>query len=267
MRRELQGEVAIITGAGRGIGRAIAEHFAAAGAAVTLTSRTKSQLAETLAEIERRGGRGLAAAGDITQREEVARVVQSSEKRFGPATLLVNNAGVPGPFGPIGEMDPDEWWAAQAVHILAPFLLISAVLPGMIARGGGRILNISSPRCHMLTPNLSAYSLGKTAQNRLTEFVAAESGSHGVKALSLDPGSIMTGMADVTMNSAEARRWVPGMVDRLHQLKGVQAPGDGMDWCLERCMAFATGRYDALSGRYLDRADDPEKLLQSVKVG
>ena len=267
MGKELQGEVAIITGAGRGIGRAIAERFAAAGAAVTLTSRTESQLVETLTGIERAGWRGLAVAGDITKKEDVARVVQASEERFGPTMLLVNNAGVPGPFGPIGSMDPDEWWASQAVHIFAPFLFISAVLPGMIARGGGRILSISSPRCHMLTPNLSAYSLGKTGQNRLTEFVAAESGSHGVKALSLDPGSIMTDMADITMKSPDAQRWVPGMVDRLHQLKGVQVPGDGMDWCLARCMAFATGRYDALSGRYIDRTDDPEMMLQTVSAG
>jgi NAD(P)-dependent dehydrogenase (short-subunit alcohol dehydrogenase family) len=177
-------------------------------------------------------------------------------------TLLVNNAGLAGPYGPIGIVDPDEWWAAQEVHIRAPLLFMSAVLPGMIERRAGRIINISSPRCHMLTAHLSAYSLGKTAQNRLAELVANEVKEYGVKTFALDPGSIMTEMADETMTSADAQRWVPKMVERLHELKGKQGPQDGMAWCTDRCMSLAIGRYDALSGRYIDRTDDPDEMLK-----
>jgi len=178
----------------------------------------------------------------------------------------VNNAGLAGPYGPVGVVDPGAWWAAQEVHILAPFLLMSAVLPGMIERRAGRIINISSPRSHRLTANLSAYSLGKTAQNRLAELVANELKDYGVKAFSMDPGSIMTEMADETMTSPEAQRWVPQMVERLHELKVTQGPEDGMAWCADRCVALAAGRYDALSGRYIDRTDDPEEMVRQLKL-
>jgi NAD(P)-dependent dehydrogenase (short-subunit alcohol dehydrogenase family) len=258
----LAGQIAIVTGAGRGIGKGIALRFADEGAVVALTSRNKAQLDQVVGKIEAAGGRGLAVAGDVTKRDDVARVVRATEEKVGGVTLLVNNAGVAGPYGPIGIVDPDAWWAAQEVHLRAPLLFMSAVLPGMIERRAGRIINISSPRCHMLTPSLSAYSLGKTAQNRLTELVANEVKEHGVKAFALDPGSIMTEMADETMSNPDAQRWVPKMVERLHEMKGKLGPHDGMAWCTDRCLAFASGRYDALSGRYIDRTDDPDELLK-----
>ena len=100
MAQELAGQVAIVTGGGGGFGRAIATRFAAEGASVTVTSRTKSQLDETVAQIESRGGEAAAIAGDATNRADVARVVQETQQRFGPVTVMINNAGVPGPFGP-----------------------------------------------------------------------------------------------------------------------------------------------------------------------
>jgi len=258
----LAGQVAIVTGAGRGIGKAIALRFACEGAAVALTSRNKGQLDQVAGEIASTGGRALAVAGDASGRDDVARVVKAAAEKLGGISLLVNNAGVAGPYGPIGVVDPDQWWAAQEVHVRAPLLFMSAVLPGMIERRGGRIINISSPRCHMLTPGLSAYSLGKTAQNRLAELVANEVKEQGVKAFAIDPGSIMTEMADDTMNDPDAQRWVPQMVARLQEMKGKLRPLEGMSWCTDRVLAFAAGRYDALAGRYIDRTDDPDELLK-----
>lgn len=262
----LQGHIAIITGAGRGIGKGIALRFAAEGAAIALTSRNQAQLDQVREQIEASGGKGLAVAGDVTKEADIARVSRATEEKLGGATILVNNAGIAGPYGPVGVLDPEAWWAAQKVHILAPFLFMSAVLPGMIERRAGRIINISSPRCHMLTANLSAYSLGKTAQNRLAELVANEVKEYGVKTFALDPGSIMTEMADETMGSPDAQRWVPKMVERLHELKGKMGPQEGMAWCTDRCLAFAAGRYDALSGRYIDRTDDPDAILRQIPV-
>jgi NAD(P)-dependent dehydrogenase (short-subunit alcohol dehydrogenase family) len=257
--------VAIVTGAGRGIGRGIAMRLATEGAAVALTSRNQAQLDQVLARIEAAGGRGIAVAGDVTKRADVAHVVQETERRLGGVSILVNNAGLAGPYGPVGVVDPTAWWAAQDVHILAPFLYMSAVMPGMIARRAGRIIVISSPRSYRLTANLSAYSLGKAAQNKLAQLVANEGKPHNVRAFALDPGHIMTEMADETMNSPDAQRWVPQMVEKLHELKGKQGPNDGMDWCTDRCVALASGRYDALSGRYIDRTDDPDELLRRMK--
>jgi NAD(P)-dependent dehydrogenase (short-subunit alcohol dehydrogenase family) len=115
MAGKLAGQTVLVTGAGRGFGKAIALGLAAEGAAVTVTARSKDQLDATVAEVEGSGGRALAVTGDVTNREDVARVVAAAEKKFGPLTILVNNAGVTGPFGPVWVVDPDEWWAAQAV--------------------------------------------------------------------------------------------------------------------------------------------------------
>ena len=260
----LANHVAIITGAGRGIGRGIALRFAAEGAAVGLTARTKVQIDQTLAEIKAAGGRGAAIDGDATHRPDVERIVRSIEEKLGGATILVNSAGVAGPYGPVGVVDPDAWWAAQELHILAPMLFMTAMMPGMMARHAGRIIMISSPRSYKLTANLSAYSLGKAAQNRLVELVANEGAPHNIQAFALDPGHIMTSMADETMSSSDAQRWVPQMVERLHELKAKQGPNDGMQWCTDRCVALASGRYDALSGRYIDRTDDPGGLIRRI---
>ena len=261
----LAGQVAIVTGAGRGIGRGIALRFAAEGAAVGLTARTKSQLDQTLAQIEATGGRAIAVEGDARNRADVERIVRAMEAKLGGTTILVNNAGTGGPYGPVGVVDPDAWWDAQKLHILAPMLFLTAVMPGMIARRAGRIIMISSPRSYRLTANLSAYSLGKAAQNKLAELVANEGQPYSVTAFSLDPGSIMTEMADETMASSEAQQWVPEMVRRLHELKATQGSEQGIDWCTDRSVGLASGRYDLLSGRYIDRTEDPEELLGRVK--
>jgi NAD(P)-dependent dehydrogenase (short-subunit alcohol dehydrogenase family) len=262
MGGSLAGQIALITGAGRGIGKGIALRFAAEGAAVALTSRNQAQLDQVAGEIESGGGRALAIAGDVTKRSDVERVVKTATQRLGSISLLVNNAGIAGPYGPIGIVDPDQWWAAQEVHLRAPLLFMSAVLPDMTAHRSGRIINISSPRCHMNTPSLSAYSLGKAAANRLAELVANEVKEAGVAVFALDPGSIMTEMADETMSNPDAQRWVPKMVERLTQMKGQVGPQEGMEWCTDRCVGLASGRYDALSGRYIDRTDDPDELLK-----
>jgi len=261
----LSGQVAIVTGAGRGIGRGIALRFAAEGAAVGLTARTKAQIDQTLAQIEAAGGRGFAVEGDAANHADVERVVRAIQGKLGGVTVLVNNAGIAGPYGPVGVVDPEAWWQAQKLHILAPMLFMTAAMPGMVARRAGRIIMISSPRSYKLTANLSAYSLGKAAQNKLAELVANEAKPHGVQAFALDPGSIMTDMADETMNSPDAQRWVPQMVERLHELRGTQSPDDGMQWCTDRCVALASGRYDALSGRYIDRTDDPDELVRRME--
>jgi NAD(P)-dependent dehydrogenase (short-subunit alcohol dehydrogenase family) len=267
MAGRLAGEVALVTGAGRGIGRGIARRFAAEGAAVGLTARTKAQIDSVLKEIEAAQGRGFAVEGDAGDRNDVEGIVRTIEERLGGTTILVNNAGMAGPYGPVGVVDPELWWASQKLHILAPFLFMTAVLPGMIRRRAGRIIMISSPRSYRLTANLSAYSLGKAAQNKLAELVANEGQPYGVKAFALDPGSIMTGMADETMASADAQRWVPQMVERLSELKATQGPEEGMAWCTERAVGLASGRYDPLSGRYIDRTDDPDELVERIASG
>ena len=258
MGAALNGQVAIVTGAGRGFGKAIAARFASEGAAVTLTARSTEQIAAAAREIQSAGGRALAVAGDVTRPEDVARVVAETERTLGAVTLLVSNAGVPGPFGPLWSVDADAWWAAQAVHIRAPFLYLQRVLPGMTERRAGRIIIVSAIASRLVAPYLSAYCVGKIAQTRITAEVAAETRELGVAIFAIDPGFVFTGIAEETMNSRDAQRWLPGMVARLRERQSSPNRDADLARCAQRCVDLACGRYDALSGRYMELDDDIE---------
>src|SRR5690606_29002143 len=127
-----EGQVALVTGAGRGFGRAIAERLAAEGASVALLSRSLAELETVAQAIRGAGGQAIGVRADVTDPVSIAHAVAKVEELLGSVDLLVNNAGVPGPFGPIWQVDPDEWWRAQAIHIRAPMLFLHHVLPGMV---------------------------------------------------------------------------------------------------------------------------------------
>jgi NAD(P)-dependent dehydrogenase (short-subunit alcohol dehydrogenase family) len=261
MAGELLGQTAIVTGASRGFGKAIALGLAAEGAAVTVTARSKELLEETASQIEALGGRALAVVGDVTNRCDVARITAAAEAQFGPTTLLVNNAGISGPYGPVWTMDPDEWWAAQSVIVRGTLLYMTAVMPGMISRGQGRVINVTSCGGQWFTPHLSSYGVSKSAQIRLAEHAAAEAKQHGVSVFIIDPGTVITDMAEATIVSLDAQRWVPKMVEYLSQLKRNGNPAVGLARCAEMCVQLASGGYDALAGRFLLPRDDFDELL------
>jgi len=261
MAGQLAGETAIVTGGGRGFGKAIALGLAAAGAAVTVTARSKDQLDATVKEIEAAGGRALAVAGDVTSRKDVARVVEAAEKQFGATTVLVNNAGVTGPFGPVWVTDPDDWWDAQKVIVRGTLLFMHAVMPRMVERRKGCVINVSALGGQWFAPRLTAYAVAKGCQIRLSEHVAAEAKEHGVSVFSIEPGTVYTDMTESTITSPDAQRWVPQMVEYLKNLKKTSDPAPGLARCAEMCVQLASGRYAALSGRFLLPQDDFEKLL------
>jgi len=261
MASKLTGQAALVTGAGRGFGKAIALGLADEGAAVTVVARSKSQLDTTVAEIETVGGQALAVAGDVTNRADVARAVASAQDRFGPLTILVNNAGVTGPFGPSWAADPDQWWDAQQVIVRGTLLFMNAVMPGMVDRGRGRVINVASLGGVWFTPHLSCYGVAKAAQIRLSEYAAAEAKEHGVQVFSIEPGTVITAMAEATMVSPSALKWVPKMVEHLKQLKATGDPSKGLARCAEMCVDLSTGYYDALAGRFLLPKDDFDSLL------
>jgi NAD(P)-dependent dehydrogenase (short-subunit alcohol dehydrogenase family) len=246
---------ALITGAGRGIGRAIAERLASDGASVTLLARTHADVDAVAARIIARGGAALAVAADVTDPRSVAIALEAARARFGPVRLLVNNAGTPGPYGPIGVADPLEWWQSQKLHQLAPLLVMSGIIPHMQQVGGGRIINIVSSAGIRPVPQMSAYAVGKCAAIRLTETVDLEQRASGIRAFALQPGTIVTDMAHSTMGSPEAARWIPDGVAMLKARTSKDSAAD-LARCLEVVAALAAGRYDALSGRYLDASWD-----------
>src|SRR5579883_635119 len=142
---ELAGRVAIVTGAGRDIGRAIARALAAAGAAVTVVARSTDQVQETAALIGADGGKALPLTADVSDRGAVEQMVAETERRLGAADVLVNNAAIGGPIGPLWETDPDLWQSCLAINLTGPYLCCRAVLPAMLARRRGCIINVASP--------------------------------------------------------------------------------------------------------------------------
>lgn len=256
MRAELEGRTALVTGGGRGLGRAIARHLARAGARVVLVARTRSQLEETAASIEADGGKSLAIVADVTDRGAVEAGVAEAERRLGPISVLVNNAGLARPYGPIGHVDPDEWWRSHAIHVRGTLLFMSAVLPGMRTRGAGRIINIASKGGTVVAPNLSSYCVAKATVIRLTEHVDAESKAEGVRAFVVQPGTIVTDMAKDSINDPEARRWVPFLVSDLEGIVG-RDPAADLARLGGQVVALAAGRHDELAGAYLDLEAHP----------
>lgn len=258
-------EVVLVTGGGRGFGEAIARRFAMEGAAVAVLSRNREQLDRVVAAIEADGGYGYAVTADVTSPADVDRAVSEVEAALGPITTFINNAGVPGPFGPLWEVDVEDWWRAQQVHIRAPMLFLHRVLPGMIARNHGRAIIVSAIASRMVAPYLNAYCTGKIAQNRIVAEAAAELKDTAVKIFAIDPGFVFTTLANETMTSPDARKWLPGMVGRLKQASDKGDDGD-LARCAQRCIDLASGRYDALSGSYTELPDDLDAMVRDKEA-
>jgi len=246
----LSGQSVLVTGAGRGIGKALALKLAAEGAHVTLVARTAPELESAVGEIERRGGHATAVAASVTDAAAVKRAVATAA-RTRPLSVLVNNAGIPGPYGPIDAIDPREWWRAQEVNVLGTLLFMHEVIPGMRALGAGRIVNIVSSAGVDPVPHLSAYAVSKATLIRLTETVDLELREAGPRVFALHPGTITTAMARGTISSPQAQRWLPGGVAMLRGRADEDSAKD-LARCCEVVAAIAAGRYDALGGRYLD---------------
>jgi len=187
---ELQDCVALITGSGRGIGRAIARLFAKEGAAVFLTARTEQELGATAAEISAHGGRAAYVAADLSLEAPCLHVVAACREKFGRIDILVNNAGHYGPVVPVEEYPLADFDKVIAVHLRAAFLLSKLVLPQMYARGKGVILNISSLSAKAAYAWGSAYAAAKAGMLGLTRVMAAEGARKGVRVNAICPGPV-----------------------------------------------------------------------------
>jgi NAD(P)-dependent dehydrogenase (short-subunit alcohol dehydrogenase family) len=260
--RFLAGETALVTGAGKGIGRALALALGGAGARVTLVSRTAADVEEAAGIIRESGGEALAVTGDVGNLQSVSQVLRSADAAFGPITILVNNAGVPGPYGPLDVTDPSEWWASLTVNLYGPALFMHSLIPTMRARRRGRIINIVSNGGLVPIPHLSAYAVSKNALIRLTEIVHMETRSDALHAFALNPGNIRTDMARGTLASPEAQRWVPEGIKIIGSNTPQQSDAD-LRRCCEVVLALARGQYDRHAGRYLDIHDDLDGPITS----
>jgi NAD(P)-dependent dehydrogenase (short-subunit alcohol dehydrogenase family) len=258
MSRSLEGRVSIVTGAGRGIGRAVSRALAEAGSAVVLAARTVSQLEQVKMEVEKSGVDALAVQTDVTDPAAVQRLADTAAERMGRIDVLINNAGSNdgGPSGAVGELwsvNPDAWWRDVEVNLRGTFLCCRAVLPHMIAAGGGHIVNVVSMAAVMSWPYDSAYACSKAAVIRLTDSLADEVRDHGVYTFALSPGSVDTELRAGAVDSPAGRRWLTRV-------------NPNPDWVpaerpAETIVRLLSGWADGLTGRFVSVDWDLDELI------
>jgi 3-oxoacyl-[acyl-carrier protein] reductase len=234
---DLTGQIALVTGGGRGIGAGIARELTDAGARVAVAARTQSQVEAVADEIG-----GLALEVDVTDREAVGRMVTETERELGPLDLLVANAGIGGPDGPTWEVDPDAWWQVLEVNVLGVHRCCRAVIPGMLERGRGRIVITGSGAAYLPGARSTPYPSSKAAVCRYGETLANELAGR-IPVFCISPGLVKTEMTGDNF---------PG-----------DAPWTPPELAPQLVRVLASGRADALAGRYIHAEhDDIEDLIR-----
>jgi NAD(P)-dependent dehydrogenase (short-subunit alcohol dehydrogenase family) len=195
---QLQNRVALVTGAGRGIGRAVALALAAEGARVAVTARSTAELDDVVAQVKKHGGQALALSADLSDRAVAASIAARVKQAWGPIEILVNNAGVgsSGDPRPLVNFNDDYWDLSLAVNLTAPYLLCKAVLPDMLARRWGRIINVASINGKIGSLHGAAYAASKHGLLGLTRTLAMETAAAGITVNAICPGPVHTVMND-----------------------------------------------------------------------
>jgi 3-oxoacyl-[acyl-carrier protein] reductase len=194
LAQSLVGKVALVTGAGKGIGRATAIALAKEGVNVGLLARTESDLINLAKEIEEIGVNVAYATADVSSIEQVNQAVESLKNALGPVDILINNAGT-GKFGKFLELEPEEWKQIIDINLMGVYYVTRAVLPQLIEKNGGDIINISSTAGQKGAPVTSAYSASKFGVLGLTESLALEVRKHNIRVTALTPSTVATDLA------------------------------------------------------------------------
>ncbi len=243
----------LLTGASRGLGRAIALELARAGAHLTLNARSAQALAQVKAEVESLGGQAVVLAGDVSQPDVVERLVAAAVLAFGRVDAVINNAAVLEPLARIADSDPVAWQRNLAINVLGPYLMIQAALPYLRKAQPGRVINVSSGAAVRAMVGWSAYCSSKAALNMLTQVLARE--EPGIVALAVRPGVVDTAMQAVlrragreAMESQVYQRFID--YHRQGQLLPAEVPARAL-------AALALKAPLRWSGRFISW-DDPE---------
>jgi len=197
---KLKGKVAIVTGAGRGLGRASAIEMAKEGAHLVIVSRTAPEIEATSKMIEEIGGEALSLREDISRPKDVEEAVDRAQSHFGRIDILMNNAAVTGPVKPLHEVDEGDWDICMDINLKGSFLFSKAVIPHMIRQKGGKIINVTSGLGVMAMPLFGGYSIAKAGVIHLTRILAEELKPHNIQVNGLDPGVMDTKMQEDLRN-------------------------------------------------------------------
>ncbi len=251
--------VALVTGGTRGIGRAIAAALVAEGMRVAVVARSRDLVEKTAGEL---GCLGL--AGDVSHPETARELCRQVEQALGPVDLLVNNAGLGGPVGPLWDNDPEDWWRCLEVNLRGPMLLCHEVLKSMLARRQGRIINVASGAGAAAIPNLMAYVVSKSALLRFTEGLAMEAGAHGIRVFALHPGTVRTEMTErILLEGKQSLAWFGPYMQQEEVLPEAAARmvvrlarGEG-DACVGQLISFNEELTGRPPGTYVLRLQAP----------
>jgi NAD(P)-dependent dehydrogenase (short-subunit alcohol dehydrogenase family) len=190
----LKGKVALVTGASRGLGEGAARALAAGGAAVMLVARDGALASTVARDIAATGGRAEALSCDVSDYAAVERIVAGTQARLGGIDILVNNAGVIDPIAEVATSDPAAWAASISINLVGAYHVVRAVLPAMLANGGGSIVNVSSGAAYRPLEGWSAYCAGKAGLAMLTKAIELETAGKGIRIFGFSPGTIDTDM-------------------------------------------------------------------------
>ncbi len=250
----LSNKVVVVTGAGRGIGRAIAIKCASEGASLALLARTGSELKETREIISGKGYRAQIYVCDIASPVSAAAAIEAARRELGRVDVLVNNAGVQPPIGPFSVVNLDEWKKNVSVNLFGTVHMTSSVLPDMISRKKGKIINLSGGGSTSPRPNFSAYAVSKTAVVRLTETLSVELREHNIDVNAVSPGAINTKMLDEVLQAGS----LAGN-EAADAGKRKRKGGDDPELAAELIAFLASDDSDGITGKLISAKWDPWK--------
>lgn len=254
--------IAVITGGGRGIGRAFALALARTGARIVVTGRNPKPLAETAKLI---GNDALAVTCDVADPKSVREAFTEIHAKCGRVDVLVNNAGVNSAIGTMWDVDEDLWWQEIEINLRGCFLCARAVLPGMIERRNGRLIHIASHAGVFRWPYCSAYSVGKAALIKMSENLAFETRKFNVASFAFHPGFVKGGFAD-NLSETPPPEGTPGRkVWEWVRAELASPRAVTPEQSAEGIVKLASGKYDALTSRYLTVHDDLDALLANAQ--
>ena len=256
----LENRVALITGGGRGIGRAIALAYAKEGAKLVLTARTGDELEESARAIREIGGVATVLQADVTSQAEVAKLVEQTLEQYSTIDILVNNAGMAGPIGALQDNDVSDWIRTIQVNLIGTYLCCRSVLPTMLKQDRGKIINLSGSGSTSAPYHLSAYGSSKAAVIRLTEILSLELAHTNVQVNALGPGSINTRMWEQIRDGAGA----VGDTELYELGKRVTSGGGAsIENAAELAVWLASDASARLSGRLIHAVTDDFSNLAS----
>lgn len=245
----LENKVAVVTGAGSGIGKAIALLYAAEGARIVVSDINEEGGNQTLSEIKAKGGNGIYLKADTSDAGENERLVQHAEAQFGGLHIAVNNAGIGGPLSPVGDYPVDGWDKVIAINLSGVFYGMRYEIPAMLRSGGGSIVNMASILAKVGTKGSAAYVAAKHGVIGLTETAALEYADRGIRVNAIGPGYIMTPLLTNSLDETTLKR-LAGLhpMGRLGTVEEVAALAL---WLNSGKASFVTGSYYNVDGGYL----------------